>query len=278
MVDWSRGMIGSWGIGVDGSALVGNLGDIPAIVVGCVTHCLDAAIGEGDGIGAWMHGSSEIKLSFQTCDDTGGVSCLGLLELAARIGVCDAVLVLVRSRLSFDWSVVHWRVVRGWCVGYHWRSVNHGGFMHQRCVVDGSVVDWCMVDGGVVDWAGVVQRGVMKAVVATTVPLNSVAVLCALLLLLLKHHAFGYVVGHGSPLQIEAVKGVVLVSTSPGLCDELPPAVVAADLQQPRAQETQHRPVGEIGSTAFSLSEPHYAIRGYLEMISRTSSRSLKNE
>ena len=133
---------------------------------------------------------------------------MGFLELAAGVGVCDTVLVLVRSRLSFDRSVVHWWVVRGWCVGYHWRSVNHGGFMHQRCVVDGGVVDWCVVDWGVVDWAGVVQRGVMKAVVAASVPLNSVAVLCALLLLLLEHHAFGSVVGHGSPLQIEVVEFV----------------------------------------------------------------------
>ena len=94
-------------------------------------------------------------------------------------------------------------MVRGWCVGYHWRSVNHGGCVHQRCVVD-----WGVVDGGVVDWAGVVQRGVVEAVVAAAVPLNSVAVLCALLLLLLEHHAFGSVVGHGSPLQIEVVEFV----------------------------------------------------------------------
>ena len=154
-----------------------------------------------------------MRLSFETCDDTRGVSCLGLLELAARVGVCDAVLVLVRSRLGFDGSVVHWRVVRGRCVGYHWRSVNHGGCVHQRCMVDGGVVDWCVVDwcvvdGGVVDWAGVVERGVVEAVVAAAVPLNSVAVLCALLLLLLEHHAFGSVVGHGSPLQIEVVEFV----------------------------------------------------------------------
>ena len=210
MVDWSRGVIGSRGIGVDGSALVGDLGHVPTIVVGRVAHCLDTPVREGHRIGAWMDGSSgsRFRLSFETCDDTRGVSCLGLLELAARVGVCDAVLVLVRSRLGFDGSVVHWRVVRGWCVGYHWRSVNHGGCVHQRCMVDGGVVDWCVVDGGVVDWAGVVQRGVVEAVVAAAVPLNSVAVLCALLLLLLEHHAFGSVVGHGSPLQIEVVEFV----------------------------------------------------------------------
>jgi len=196
MVDWRRGVIGSRGIGVDGSALVGDLGHVPTIVVGRVAHCLDTPVREGHRIGA--------------CDDTRGVSCLGLLELAARVGVCDAVLVLVRSRLGFDGSVVHWRVVRGRCVGYHWRSVNHGGCVHQRCVVDWGVVDWCVVDGGVVDWAGVVERGVVEAVVAAAVPLNSVAVLCALLLLLLEHHAFGSVVGHGSPL-VSAMSSLLLL-------------------------------------------------------------------
>ena len=54
----------------------------------------------------------------------------------------------------------------------------------------------------------------MKAMVAATVPLNSVAVLSALLQFLLKHRAFGSIVSHGSPLQIDVgvVKGVVLVT------------------------------------------------------------------
>ena len=153
MVDWSRGMIGSGGIGVDGRAFVGNLCDVAAIVVGCVTHCLNATVGESHRIGAWMDGWVKWvkKVSFETCDDTRGVSCLGLLELAARIGVCDAVLVLVRSWLSLDRSVVHWWVVRCWCsVGYHRRFVNHGGCMHQRCVMYWGVLDWCVVDGCVV--------------------------------------------------------------------------------------------------------------------------------
>ena len=54
MVDWSRGMIRSWGIGVDGSAFVGNLGDVAAVVVGCVANCLHSAVREGHGVGAWM--------------------------------------------------------------------------------------------------------------------------------------------------------------------------------------------------------------------------------
>ena len=146
-----------------------------------------------------------------TCDNTSGVLCLGLLELAAGVGVCHAILVLVRSRFSFHRSVVHRGVVRSWClVCYHWSSVhhrgmvNHRGSVHQRGMVDWRMVDWCVVDGGVVDWTGVVERGVVEAVVATSVSFNSVAVLGPLLLLfLIKHHAFGSVVRHGSPLQIE---------------------------------------------------------------------------
>ena len=58
MVDWRRGGIGSRGIGVDGSALVGDLGHVPTIVVGRVAHCLDTPVREGHRIGAWMDGSS----------------------------------------------------------------------------------------------------------------------------------------------------------------------------------------------------------------------------
>ena len=123
--------------------------------------------------------------------------------MTAGVGVSDAVLVLVRSRLSFHRGVVHWGVV-DWClVGYHWCSVHHRGGMHQRGMVDcWRMVDWCVVNGGVVDGTGVVERGVVNAVVAS-VSLNSVAVLGPLLLLLIKHHAFRSVVRHGSPLQIE---------------------------------------------------------------------------
>ena len=127
---------------------------------------------------------------------------MGFLELAAGVGVCDTVLVLVGPRLSFDRSVVHRGGIRGWCMSYHWRSVHHRGGVHQR-----RMVHWCVVDGSVVDGTSMVQRGVVKAVVAATVPLNPVAVLSALLHLLLPHLAFGSVVRHGSPLQIE-VEGV----------------------------------------------------------------------
>ena len=119
---------------------------------------------------------------------------MGFLELAAGVGVCDTVLVLVGPRLSFDRSVVHRGGIRGWCMSYHWRSVHHRGGVHQR-----RMVHWCVVDGSVVDGTGVVERGVVKAVVAS-VSFNSVAVLSPLLLLLIEHHAFGSIVRHGSPL------------------------------------------------------------------------------
>ena len=134
---------------------------------------------------------------------------MGFLELAAGVGVCDTVLVLVGPRLGFDRSVVHRGGIRGWCMSYHWRSVHHRGGVHQR-----RMVHWCVVDGSVVDGTSMVQRGVVKAMVAAAVPLNSVAVLSALLQFLLKHRAFGSIVSHGSPLQIDVgvVKGVVLVT------------------------------------------------------------------
>ena len=56
VVDWSRGVVRSRSIGVDGCALVGNLGDIAAIVVRCVTHCLDSAVREGHRVGSWTDG------------------------------------------------------------------------------------------------------------------------------------------------------------------------------------------------------------------------------
>ena len=162
-----------------------------------------------DSIG-WL---DNIRLS-STCNDTIGSSCLGLLELAARVGVSDAVLVLVRLWRSFHRSVVHWGLVRGGCVGYHWCSVHHRGSVHQRRMVHWRMVDWCMVNRGMVDWTGMVQRGMVNAMVAATVPLNSVAVLCPLLHLLLPHLTLWSVVRHGSPLQIqvEGVKGVLLVT------------------------------------------------------------------
>ena len=159
-----------------------------------------------------------VNIISSTCDNTRGISCLRLLELTAGVGVCDAVLVLVRSRLSFHWGVVHWGVV-DWClVCYHWCSVHHRGGVHQRSMVDcWRMVDWCVVDGGVVDWTGVVERGVVNAMVAS-ISLNSVAVLGPLLLLLIEHHAFERfwsVVCHGSPLQIEVEgwEGVVKLVT-----------------------------------------------------------------
>jgi len=57
MVDWS---MMDWGIGVDGSAFVGNLGDVAAVVVGCVAHCLHSAVRESHRVGA--------------CDNTSSVS------------------------------------------------------------------------------------------------------------------------------------------------------------------------------------------------------------
>ena len=71
---------------------------------------------------------------------------MGFLELAAGVGVCDTVLVLVGPRLSFDRSVVHRGGIRGWCMSYHWRSVHHRGGVHQRRMVHWRVVDWSMVD------------------------------------------------------------------------------------------------------------------------------------
>ena len=65
--------------GVDGGALVADLGHEPVDVVGGVLGGLDPAVGEGDHVAA--------------DDDTGGVLGLGLLEVGLAVVVVDTVLV-----------------------------------------------------------------------------------------------------------------------------------------------------------------------------------------
>ena len=52
VVNWSRGVIGGGGVGVDGGALVGHLGDVASVVVRGVAHCLNTAVREGHRVRA----------------------------------------------------------------------------------------------------------------------------------------------------------------------------------------------------------------------------------
>ena len=52
VVNWSGGVIGGGGVGVDGGALVGHLGDVASVVVGGVAHCLNTAVREGHRVRA----------------------------------------------------------------------------------------------------------------------------------------------------------------------------------------------------------------------------------
>ena len=52
VVNWSRGVVGGGGVGVDGGALVGHLGDVASVVVSGVAHCLNAAVREGHRVRA----------------------------------------------------------------------------------------------------------------------------------------------------------------------------------------------------------------------------------
>ena len=52
VVNWSGGVIGGGGVGVDGGALVGHLGDVASVVVSGVAHCLNTAVREGHRVRA----------------------------------------------------------------------------------------------------------------------------------------------------------------------------------------------------------------------------------
>ena len=52
VVNWSGGVVGGGGVGVDGGALVGHLGDVASVVVSGVAHCLNTAVREGHGVRA----------------------------------------------------------------------------------------------------------------------------------------------------------------------------------------------------------------------------------
>ena len=84
-------------IRVDGSAVVGDLGNVAIGVISMVGDVLDPAVGEVDGVG--------------TVPETGAVVGLGLLEGSARDLVSDTVLVGVGGDLGqiieAD-SVGHW--------------------------------------------------------------------------------------------------------------------------------------------------------------------------
>ena len=69
------------GIGVGGDALVLDIGDEAILVIGGVSHNLDAAVGEVDTVAAG--------------NITVGILVLSLVEAGARVGVFNAVLVLI---------------------------------------------------------------------------------------------------------------------------------------------------------------------------------------
>ena len=63
VVNWSRGVVRGRGVRVNGGALVGDLGNIATIVVGCVPHCLDTTIREGHRVGALRNDLGLLKRS-----------------------------------------------------------------------------------------------------------------------------------------------------------------------------------------------------------------------
>ena len=120
------------GLGVDGNALVGNIGDVSVVVVGGVLDVLGPAVGEGHGVGAG--------------DVAGAVSGLVSGESGLGVVVGNAVGVSVGSGLLLVGGSVGGGMVGG-----------GGG------VVGGSVGNG--VDGGsVVDNGGGVGSGVVDGV------------------------------------------------------------------------------------------------------------------
>jgi hypothetical protein len=148
------GLVGGGGLGVHSGALVGHIGDIAVVAVGGVLDMLDAAVGEGHGVGA---------------GNVGGT--VGLL-LSVESGLGVVVSHGVGEGVGGDLIGVHLGLVSGsWLVG--WGSNNHGlvdGMSNNGSVVDdggvvghgvgndGGVVNGVMGDGvdGMMDW-GVVH-------------------------------------------------------------------------------------------------------------------------
>ena len=136
MVGGSGGRVVGLGLGVDGHALVGHIGDVAVVVVGGVAHVLGPAVGKGHGVGAG-HG-------------TVGIAGLGGVEGGLGVVVGHTVLVGVGSGLL---------LVHGG------GGVDNGGLVGGGVVDDGSgVVDdgRSVVDDGrgVVDDGGGVVDGV----------------------------------------------------------------------------------------------------------------------
>ena len=91
MVSGLGGDIGL-GLGVDGGALVGDLGDISVDVVGSVLHVLDPAVGKGDRV--------------RSRDNTVGITGLSGVEVGLGVVVGNTVGVGVGLRgLLGDWVV-----------------------------------------------------------------------------------------------------------------------------------------------------------------------------
>ena len=76
------------GLGVDGSALVGDLSDVAVDVVSSVLHGLDPAVGKGNLV--------------RSRDDTVGITRLGGIEVSLGVVVGDTVGVGVRLRGLLD--------------------------------------------------------------------------------------------------------------------------------------------------------------------------------
>jgi fibronectin-binding autotransporter adhesin len=126
-------------LGVDGGALVGDLGDITVVVVGGVGHGLDSAVGKGNLVGS--------------LDVSGGIGVLGSLEVSLGVVISNTVLESIGGGLLLALNIGSRGVVGSGGRGVGGLSYNNGGSVVGRGGVDnGSGV----VGGGVDNGGGVV--------------------------------------------------------------------------------------------------------------------------
>lgn len=138
MVSRGRGRVVRLSLGVDGSALVGDLGNITVVVISGVGHGLDSAVGKGNLVRAG--------------DITGRIGVLGGLEVSLGVVISNTVLESIRCGLlllNVGSGVVDGRGMVG--RGVH----NRGGIGSSFVDNGGSVVGRGVDNGG-----SVVSRGV----------------------------------------------------------------------------------------------------------------------
>ena len=139
------------GLGVDGGALVGDLGHVAVDVISSVLHGLDPAVGKGDLV--------------RTGDNTVGIAGLSGVEVGLGVVVSNTVGVGVRLRGLLN---VHNRgsVDNRGNLHNRGRGVVSRGSVHNRCrgIGGGSVHN----GGGVVDGVGH-KRGSMDSMVGNCV-------------------------------------------------------------------------------------------------------------